>query len=366
MSTSLLSALSRRQEMSPELCTFELCDIKDSYYGYRPSLPANIALTAVFGVSFLLYVPQSFSSRRFLGFSIAMILGTACEAIGYVGRILMWNNPWKQVPFMIQICCLTIGPAFLAAAIYFCLSRIVTTFGRDNSRLPAAWYPRIFIPCDIIALILQGAGGGIAATADYDMDAANLGKNLMIAGVVWQIVILAVFILLAVDFAVRTMLRMKSIGLGALDPQHAMLRGSFAFRGFLVALSLATLFIFVRCVYRIAELSGGWDGPLMKEEPLFIALEGAMIGAAVLVLNAFHPGRCFRIWNDSKDEEKEGQISSDENFSQQELIAGRRQPEVSYAPVSQESDGEFHQLPLSPTTRRQAEVAYAPAPQVRD
>ncbi|PGH07251.1 hypothetical protein AJ80_08037 [Polytolypa hystricis UAMH7299] len=278
----------------PELCTFETCDIEWSFYRYRPSLAANATLTALFAISLIAYAIQGVMSKRFYGFSIAMVLGTICECLGYVGRIMMWNNPWKEVPFMIQICCLTIGPAFLAAGIYFCLSRIVTTFGRENSRLGPLWYPRIFIPCDVLSLALQGAGGGIASTAVAGTSAADLGKNIMIAGLVSQVVTLGAFIILAIDFSLRTLRRMKSMGEGALDPRHAALRRSFAFRGFLVALSVATLLIFTRCVYRIAELSGGWDGHLMKDEPLFIALEGGLIVAAVFALNLFNPGLCFR------------------------------------------------------------------------
>ncbi|PGH03029.1 hypothetical protein GX51_04347 [Blastomyces parvus] len=325
MSASLLSALVRRDDdMNGDLCTFEICDIENSYYGYRPTRSANIAFAVIFGASFAAYVLQAFFSKRFLGFSIAMTLGTLCELIGYIGRILMYNNPWAQNPFMIQICCLTIGPAFLAAGIYFCLSRIVTTFGRENSRIPAVWYPRIFIPCDILALALQGAGGGLASSSDPGTSGADTGTNLMIAGVVWQVVILGVFILLAVDFAVRTTLRMRSVGVEALDPKHAMLRSSFAFRGFLVALSLSTLFIFTRCVYRIAELSGGWDGPLLKDEPLFIGLEGVMVALAVLVLNAFHPGLCFGQKATTHDEELKGNVSQDGDSTRMELVENRR------------------------------------------
>ncbi|TPX23572.1 hypothetical protein DIZ76_012906 [Coccidioides immitis] len=200
----------------------------------------------------------------------------------------------KAVPFMIQICCLTIAPAFLAAGIYFTLSRIVTTFGADNSRIRPLWYPRIFIPCDIIALSLQGAGGGIASSSE-DPDGADLGKNIMIAGLVAQVVTLSAFILLAVDFSIGAYRRMRSMGGdAALDPRHARLRASFGFRAFLVALAVSTLTIFTRCVYRVAELSEGWDGPLMRDEPLFIVLEGVMIVIAVVVLNAFNPAICFK------------------------------------------------------------------------
>ncbi|KAI1943997.1 hypothetical protein LOZ66_000585 [Ophidiomyces ophidiicola] len=290
--TDLLTTLLRRQ-INPEDCTFETCNILDSWYKYRPSFVANLILTIIFGLSAITYTIQGVATRRFIGFSIAMALGTAGETTGYVGRILMWQNPWKQIPFMIQICCLTIAPAFLAAGIYFTLSRIVTAFGVDNSRIPPLWYPRIFIPCDVLALALQGAGGGIASTST-DPAGANLGKNLMIAGLVAQVVTLSAFIALAVDFSVRAWRRLRAIGDAALDPRHARLRRSFGFRAFLGALALATLCIFVRCVFRVAELSEGWNGPLMRDEPLFIALEGVMIIVAVLALNVFNPAIFFK------------------------------------------------------------------------
>lgn len=117
----------------------------------------------------------------------------------------------------------------------------------------------------------------------------------MIAGLSFQVVTLFVFIVLVGDFAVRTARRAKVVGSEeALDQRHKALRRSWAFRGFLVALAFATLCIFTRSVYRVAELSEGWDGHLIKTQKYFIGLEGAIVGAAVLALNLFHPGLCFR------------------------------------------------------------------------
>jgi hypothetical protein len=118
--------------------------------------------------------------------------------------------------------------------------------------------------------------------------------DIMIAGLAWQVFTLVIFIGLALDFTVRTIRRTKQIGNDALDSRHAALRKSWQFKGFLVALSLATLLIFTRCVYRVAELSEGWDGHLIKIESYFIGLEGAIILAAVYLLNMFHPGVCFK------------------------------------------------------------------------
>ena len=194
---------------------------------------------------------------------------------------------------MLQICCLTFAPAFLAAGIYFNLSRIVVVFGTQNSRIPPQWYPRIFITCDVISLILQAVGGAMASVAD-DQAGADQGKDIMIAGLVFQVITMTAYISLTADFAIRTWRRMRVLGDAALELRYSSLRTSFRFRAFLCALALATLLIFTRCVYRVAELSEGWDGPLMSNEPLFIVLEGVVIVVSVIVLNIFNPGYCFK------------------------------------------------------------------------
>jgi hypothetical protein len=120
-----------------------------------------------------------------------------------------------------------------------------------------------------------------------------MGNNIMIAGLSFQVATLFMFILLALDVSVCTILRRLGAQ-NALDPRHARLRNSKPFQGFLIALSLATLLIFTRCVFRVAELSDGWEGKLMKKQGLFIGLEGVVIVLAVYLLNLFHPGFCFK------------------------------------------------------------------------
>lgn len=195
-----------------------------------------------------------------------------------------------------NIVSLSIGPAFYAAGIYFCIRRIVLTFGESNSRIKAKLYPWIFIPCDIIALTLQAAGGGMSASAPLDdPDFLQLGTDIMVAGLAFQVVVMFVFIALASDFAFRTYRNVKLNGrANTLDPKHDQLRRSFAFRGFIIALMLATILIFTRCVFRVAELSDGWEGELAKNEGLFYGLESTPVIVAVLLLNIFNPNFCYK------------------------------------------------------------------------
>ena len=134
----------------------------------------------------------------------------------------------------------------------------------------------------------------MASVASHQDKSPDTGDHIMVAGLAFQVLTLLMFQLLCLDFLIKTLRRMQSMGDAALDPKHAALRRSAKFRIFLVALGLATVCIFIRSVYRVAELSEGWTGALIQNQRLFIGFEGAMVIAAVSVLNAFHPGYCFR------------------------------------------------------------------------
>lgn len=267
------------------------CDNVPSYFGYRIDLAANVAFCTLFSLSALLYILTYAITRRGLSFFVAMFLGVLCEILGYAGRIMAWKNQWVDTGFLMQICCLTIGPAFLAAGIYLSLRKIVYAFGAENSRIKPEWYTRIFIPCDLVSLVLQAIGGAMASILSTQGKNTKPGDNIMIAGLVSQVVTMFIFMILASDFAWRTWSRHRRLGDAAFDqtPALAQVRASKIFRAFLGALALAFICIFWRCVYRIAELSEGWTGPLMKRQNLFIGFEGVMIVIAALVLNVFHP-----------------------------------------------------------------------------
>ncbi|KZL86460.1 rta1 like protein [Colletotrichum incanum] len=288
----------------PALCyeapLSDYCEGVQSYYMYRIALAPNVLFVVLFALSLIAFLATYAATRRGLAFNIAMSLGVVTEIIGYAGRIMSWSNQWEESGFMIQVCALTIGPAFLAAGIYLCIRQIVTAFGPDNSRIPPEWYTRIFIPCDLTSLILQAVGGALASVANHRREPTRTGDNIMIAGLAFQVLTMLLFMLVAADFALRTHLRTRRAHLPnlsvALDNHPAMvrLRASRRFKAFLSALALATACVFVRCVFRVVELSGGWTGPLMGRQDLFVGFEGVMIAAAALALNLFHPALCSK------------------------------------------------------------------------
>lgn len=217
----------------------------------------------------------------------------------------MNDNPWSQAGFNMQICCLIIAPvsfpiplvvtdlsnvypkAFVSAGIYLTLKHIVLTIGEEYSRLQARWYTWIFILCDLFSLVLQGAGGGIAATAN-DENMQKVGNNLMMAGIVFQVFTFLVFGTLSGLYA-----RTAYANRNSFSQSTVALLASTKFKLFILSLIVAWITIFTRCVYRIAEMAGGWGNPIMQNEPEFIVLENVMILIATLCLTVFHPGYCF-------------------------------------------------------------------------
>ncbi|KAI4137299.1 MAG: hypothetical protein LQ341_005209, partial [Variospora aurantia] len=94
-----------------ENCTAvtDLCPIEATTYGYRPNLAANIFFLAIFALCGIIQLFQGLKWKTWT-FMIAMTWGCLTEVLGYVGRLIMNNNPWSEVGFQIQICCLIIAP----------------------------------------------------------------------------------------------------------------------------------------------------------------------------------------------------------------------------------------------------------------
>ena len=98
---------------------------------------------------------------------------------------------------------LTIGPAFLSASIYLCLGRIIIVYGQNLSRFRPRTYAILFMSCDLLSLILQAAGGALASIGDAGSSLQDTGVNVMIAGLVFQVVSLALYMALWGEFAYR-------------------------------------------------------------------------------------------------------------------------------------------------------------------
>jgi hypothetical protein len=273
-------------------CTKATCDPIWSIYGYRPSLPFTILFLTIFALSALAFLIQGLHPRtrsKTWFFTAAMTIGSSSEVLGYIAKLLLYNDPFSDLGFKMNVVLLTFAPAFYAAAIYATLAQICLALAPELSRLRPRLYTRIFISCDVVSIILQAAGGGIASAAP-DFHVLEIGDNIMIAGLATQVATLLVFGVLAADYAYAVYKNQES-----LRPATAELRRSWRFKAFVVALWVAYLGIQIRCCYRVAELCEGWGSPTMRNQGLFIGLDSLPVGVAAMVLNVCHPGWWFPV-----------------------------------------------------------------------
>jgi hypothetical protein len=147
--------------------------------------------------------------------------------------------------------------------------------GRHTSPLSEKTYLWIFCTCDIISLVIQAVGGGMAAVAAGSTPRGNTGPgtNIMVAGIIFQLASVTVFTALFFFFLwrVRKMHLSRS------------LKVMFA------ATTLALVMIYVRSIYRTIELLQGWTGYLITHEVYFIVLDAVMMILCVGVFNLAHP-----------------------------------------------------------------------------
>ncbi|KAK6819507.1 hypothetical protein PG987_015990 [Apiospora arundinis] len=282
-------------------CTLDLCPLEMSVTGYLPSLPVNIIFIALYVIAMAVHIMLGLRWRSWF-FTLCCVTCTISAVAGYVGRIFMHYNPFAFYPFLIQGVFLTIVPVFYCAGIYVTLAMAINNLAPHLKRFNPNLLVWIFLPGDMLALTLQSAGAIISAVAEVGSDLVHTGEHISVIGLALQVFSIGVFACLFVDFAVRFFRSPK--GSPELNSYDTRLRFFMAF--ILIALILTT----ARSCYRVAELYQGYTGKLMKEEALFIMLEGCAIIVCVFLLTIGHPGYVFR-----DEQNRAFQIMDDASFS---------------------------------------------------
>jgi hypothetical protein len=83
-------------------CTLAICPVEISVYGYRPSLAANISFIALYAVAAVIHLYLGIRWKQWW-FTGCMLAGAANAIIGYVGRVMLYYNPFNFAAFMLQI-----------------------------------------------------------------------------------------------------------------------------------------------------------------------------------------------------------------------------------------------------------------------
>jgi hypothetical protein len=133
----------------------------------------------------------------------------------------------------------------------------------SSAQFKPTLYYQIFIPCDVACLVFQAVGGALSTQSD---GSSKLGVNLGLAGLSLQVAVIFAFVVLSIQYAFRYRrdVRAGKISGTGIDGR---------FKWFMAFLSLAIIVIFIRCVFRIYELSSGYSGSAFHDQGAFIGLE---------------------------------------------------------------------------------------------
>ncbi|KZT07921.1 RTA1-domain-containing protein [Laetiporus sulphureus 93-53] len=291
-----------------------------SPYGYTPDAWVGILFIVIFSLSTACHFVQAIYYRLWFMLPTAVLAG-AIEIIGWGGRLWSSYNVLRNDPFLMQIVCTIIAPTPLVAASFIILGQIIHRLGQQYSRLSAKWYSIIFICCDIIALVIQGVGGGAASAAVNNYQSPTPGGHVMLAGIVFQLASISFYMLLAVEFIMRYL---HDRPIGGRICVHTPYTFDSKLKQMVGALAFSSICIYIRSWYRTFELADGWDGHIITTQRYFVILDGMMIAFAMIAVNLFHPGRLlgpwhtWRSWNASAEDDRREQKAQEEPQSGRE------------------------------------------------
>jgi uncharacterized membrane protein len=255
-------------------------------YGYIPTQWICITILTLFSITTAIHVAQAVLVKPRLWWLLptTAMCGTG-EVIGWAGRLLDSKNPLNRNAFLQQIATTIIAPVFLTAAMYTILGLIIEIVGRQYSRIAPKTYLKIFVTLDVLALVVQAAGGAIASIADTD-SLTNTGGHIMLAGIFLQMrpfpgrVSSADSVEGGSPSGEKWQMGTHKNG-GVWLPRRLSLM--------ILGLALSTIFVFLRTGYRTVELIGGWHGHIIRTQVFFNVLDAMPIILALYTLNVLSP-----------------------------------------------------------------------------
>lgn len=245
-------------------------------YGYTPSFALALFGAMWFFGLFAVHCAQTMHYRSW--WFIPFTVGLALEVVGYIGRILSSkSDPYNLIFYIINYFFIVTAPVVMSASIYAILSTLIPRFGKCYSILSPKVILWIFITSDAVATVAQVTGAALVGRKSAARQDPTVANNILLAGLAYQVFAMTAFIAIAGVFITRAARAIRTEGLSV-------------FSGVFV---LATLLIYLRTVFRLAETAQGLFGGLQTHETYFAYLEFAPVALAVLLFAGWHPGRCL-------------------------------------------------------------------------
>ena len=215
---------------------------------------------------------------------------------GYYGRALSSSDPVVAGPWIQQNLLILAAPPLMAATVYMTLGRIATAIGaRRNLVVSPRLLTPVYVLIDLGCVATQLIGSVLPASGDES--AIEMSKQIILGGLIAQVVALALFLLIAWHAQRRTTRDLPRI-----------LRSSptVNWENHFRAIYLIVVLVIVRSVVRTVEYLQGEGGYIISHEAFIYALDAAPMLMVMMVYAVLHPGRLIR--HGRRISEKEGEV----------------------------------------------------------
>lgn len=252
-----------------------------SFWYYAPNKGASIAFAIFFGASGIMHTFQciKYRSWRVTGLlpwsALLFVVGFILRAIGAFG---LWDN---INIFISSIVFLLAAPPVYEGANFFILGRMLYYIPYHSPIHPGRVFTT-FVAMGAVIEALTGNGGALVANRENTEAKQNIGKNLIKASLILQILLMVGFASVAGRF------------------HYNCFKGKVLntkIRRCLIVLYCSCTLITIRTIYRTVEYftAASLDytdehiSPILTSEPYFWCFEAVVMISNSVMLNVFHP-----------------------------------------------------------------------------
>ncbi|KOC09222.1 RTA1 like protein [Aspergillus flavus AF70] len=253
-------------------------------YRYTPSLGAAILFLVLFALITLYHLYQVIRLRSW--YFLVFVIGGVFQIIGYICRTLAHNDTNSIPIYSVQTIMILLAPPLYAASIYMTLGRLIRYLDAEAlSIVPIRWLTLIFVIGDVVAFVMQAAGGGIMASGT--LSAMNTGETVTIIGLAVQLAFFSVFIVTSTIFHWR--IHQNPTEKSLIKGQTK--RTETTWVTVMGVLYVSSVLILVRSIFRLIEYAQGNAGYLISHEAFMYVFDSMLMFLTMVVMSFYHPSK---------------------------------------------------------------------------
>lgn len=176
------------------------------------------------------------------------------------------------------------APPLVAATVYMVLGRIVRSFGAEHlSSMRPKWLTFVFVMNDVLCFCTQLGGAGVQVTGDQQV--MDIGKKVVLTGLIFSLIVFACFVLIAAKFHRR--LRQTPTPLLNQNPDLPWQR-------YMWAIYISCFALMLRNLVRTIQFGAGQTTDVNTKEAYIYVFDAFLMFFTMFLLIIYHPGRLIK------------------------------------------------------------------------